>query len=98
MSSSVSALSEPAHTPVPACLPALFQLEALADPGMLPRIVHEFAKRDIIPRALHVRRTETLLEVSISSDDMAPEMAELVAKKLRVIPWVQAVRLNGNGP
>jgi hypothetical protein len=69
-----------------------FYVTAEANPGMLPRLVHEFAKRDLVPVRFHARFVAiNQLEAEIVMEGGDDDLAALIANKLRVIPFVQDV-------
>jgi hypothetical protein len=69
-----------------------FNVTAEANPGMLPRLVHEYAKRDLVPVSFHARFvTLERLEVEIVMEGGDDALAALIANKLRVIPFVLEV-------
>lgn len=83
---------------VEATLPATtlytFHVTAEANPGMLPRLVHEFAKRDLVPVSFHARYARVdQLEVEIVLEGEDDALAALLAAKMRVIPFVLEVRM-----
>ncbi|MDB5365748.1 MAG: hypothetical protein JWM77_1675 [Rhodospirillales bacterium] len=79
---------------LPATLPLYtFHISAQADPGMLPRLVHEYAKRDLVPVRFHAHFAAIdRLEVEIVMEGGDDDLAALIANKLRVIPFVLEVR------
>lgn len=71
-----------------------FSVQALADPGTLPRVVEVFAKRGLIPGRIHASRTSTPKEgliIDIHLEDTGPEQARLIAQELRRQFCVEAV-------
>jgi hypothetical protein len=78
----------------PSVLPLhVFQVSAAADPGMLPRILHEYAKRDLVPVRVWSRfATADRIEVEIVMEGGDDDLAALIANKLRVIPFVLEVQ------
>ncbi|GIL37974.1 hypothetical protein [Roseiterribacter gracilis] len=69
-----------------------FNVMAEANPGMLPRLVHEYAKRDLVPVSFHARFVAVdRLEVEIVLQGGDDDLAALIANKLRVIPFVLEV-------
>ena len=75
----------------PPCRPVHFELLADAEPGLLPRTLAPFAKRDLIPDRVHVRREGTALLVEIGMEAMPSEMMHLVEGNLRQIVGVRRV-------
>ncbi len=71
-----------------------FSVQALADPGTLPRVVEVFAKRGLIPGRIHASRTSTPKEgliVEVHLEDADAEQARLIAQELRRQFCVEAV-------
>ena len=55
-----------------------FQVDADASPGLLPRLLQPFARRDLVPDDLHAVHFDGLLRVGIRMDAMPREMVHLV--------------------
>ena len=70
----------------------LFSLEAEAAPGLLPRLLQPFAKRDLVPDHVSVRRSGDTLHVELGMDAMPPEMTHLVAGNLQQVIGVLSLR------
>jgi acetolactate synthase small subunit len=71
-----------------------FSVQALADPGTLPRVVEVFAKRGLIPGHIHASRTSTPKEgliIDVHLEDADAEQARLIAQELRRQFCVEAV-------
>ncbi|MEQ9557666.1 MAG: hypothetical protein RIG67_17995 [Rhodospirillales bacterium] len=71
-----------------------FSVQALADPGTLPRVVEVFAKRGLIPGRIHANRTSMPkdgLLIDIHLEDADAEQARLIAQELRRQFCVEAV-------
>jgi len=60
----------------------LFTVEAFAEPGLLPRLLQPFAKRDLTPDHLLARRAGEMLHVEFGMEAMPTEMVHLVAGNL----------------
>lgn len=73
-------------------LAILFTLEAEAAPGLLPRLLQPFAKRDLVPDHVRVRRVGDTLHVELGMDAMPAEMAHLVAGNLAQVIGVLSLR------
>jgi hypothetical protein len=70
----------------------LFTLEAEAVPGLLPRLLQPFAKRDLVPDHVQVRRRGDTLHVELGMNAMPAEMTHLVAGNLSQVIGVFSVR------
>ncbi len=71
-----------------------FSVQALADPGTLPRVVEVFAKRGLVPARIHASRAQSGREdliVDIHLDNTDTEQARLIAQELRRQFCVEAV-------
>jgi acetolactate synthase small subunit len=85
-----SAASEAAEAEPTYC----FSVQAAADPGLLPRVLELFAKRDLVPSRCHAvltepGREELLIDLQVTG--LAPEEAEHVARSLRQLVFVASV-------
>ncbi len=61
---------------------------AEADPGLLPRALATFARRDLVPDQVRARRRGASLLIEIGMDAMPSEMLHLVEGNLRQIVGV----------
>lgn len=80
--------------PVVAGAPAsqLFRMTADADPGLLPRVVEVFAKRSLVPDALHAERLSgDRLSVDLHVPALPAAKARHVAACLRETVGVRTV-------
>src|SRR5271165_2904032 len=68
-----------------------FTLVADASPGLLPRLLQPFAKRDLTPDAFESRRVEGALRVEIAMSEMPAEMVHLVEGNLAQVVGVRSV-------
>lgn len=71
-----------------------FSVQAAADPGMLPRVLELFAKRNLVPSRCHAvvtgpEQEELLVDLQVAG--LAPEEAEHVARSLRQMVFVASV-------
>jgi len=69
----------------------LFTVEAFAEPGLLPRLLQPFAKRDLTPDHLQARREGEMLRAEIGMKAMPVEMVHLVAGNLGQVIGVTRV-------
>ena len=60
----------------------LFTVEAFAEPGLLPRLLQPFAKRDLTPDHMLARREGEMLRVELGMAAMPAEMVHLVGGNL----------------
>ena len=68
-----------------------FCVTADASPGLLPRLLQPFAKRDLTPDRFECRRTGGDLRVDITLAAMPAEMVHLVTGNLQQTIGVQGV-------
>ena len=68
-----------------------FSLEAEAAPGLLPRLLQPFAKRDLTPDFMSSRRDGDGMRVEIAMAAMPSNMVHLVAGNLRQVVGVRSV-------
>lgn len=69
----------------------LFTVEAWAEPGLLPRLLQPFAKRDLTPDHMHARREGEVLRVELGMAAMPAEMVHLIAGNLGQVIGVMSV-------
>jgi hypothetical protein len=68
-----------------------FSVVADASPGLLPRLLQPFAKRDLTPDAMEAWRAGDMVRVEIGMDAMPGEMVHLVEGNLRQVVGVRSV-------
>jgi len=69
-----------------------FLLSASAEPGLLPRLLQPFARRDLIPERMQTRREGDVLHVDILLLDPEQGYADLIEGNLGQIVGVHDVR------
>lgn len=62
-----------------------YELTADAEPGLLPRLLVPFARRDLLPDMVRTRRHGDTIVASLAMDAMPSEMVHLVEGNLRQI-------------
>ncbi len=73
---------------------ACFSITASPEPGTLPRLAAAFAQRSLVPERWHGAQTpDGELQFDIQVKDLAPDVAERIAAKLRVQIDVRTVLL-----
>jgi len=70
-----------------------FSVQADSHPGLLPRLLQPFAKRDLVPDSFAAERRGEAVRVDIAMDRMPAEMVHLVEGNLRQVVGVVAVTL-----
>jgi hypothetical protein len=68
-----------------------FMLDADASPGLLPRLLQPFAKRDLMPDRMWSHRTGCTMHVEIAVEAMPDDEIHLVEGNLRQIVGVRQV-------
>lgn len=68
-----------------------FTVLAEAGPGLLPRLIQPFARRDLAPDSFAAQRQGETMRVDIAMARMPAEMVHLVAGNLRQVVGVESV-------
>ena len=68
-----------------------FLLDADASPGLLPRLLQPFARRDLAPDRMWSHRAGNLMHVEIALEAMPDEEIHLVEGNLRQVVGVRQV-------
>ena len=68
-----------------------FMLDAETSPGLLPRLLQPFARRDLSPDRMWAHRDGAMTHVEIALEAMPAEMVHLVEGNLRQVIGVQRV-------
>jgi hypothetical protein len=80
---------DPAHAFCP--FDTRFDLRAEPSPGLLPRLLQPFAKRDVTPDLFQARRSAEEMDITITCHDLEPGMAALIAGNLGQVIGVTRV-------
>lgn len=72
--------------------PVRFLLSADCSPGLLPRLLEPFARRDLIPDQVSARRNGSAVEVEIAVAAMPGEMLPYVEGNLRQVIGLRGLR------
>ena len=75
----------------PAAVFVRFLLDADPSPGLLPRLLQPYAKRDLVPDRMWSHRSGDTLHVEIAMEAMPAEVVHLVEGNLRQIVGVRTV-------
>lgn len=70
-----------------------FAVQADCSPGLLPRLLQPFAKRDLVPDSFAAERRGEGVRVDIAMERMPAEMVHLVEGNLRQVVGVVSVSL-----
>jgi hypothetical protein len=68
-----------------------FMLDAECSPGLLPRLLQPFARRDLMPDRMWSHRTGTEVHVEIAMEAMPADCLHLVEGNLRQVVGVRQV-------
>lgn len=77
-----------------------FSVLADAEPGIMPRVLELFAKRNLVPHRWHsdvigVGRRELTIDIQVQ--DLAPDLGEYIARCLREVYGVRTVLTSCKG-
>ena len=70
-----------------------FMLDAETSPGLLPRLLQPFARRDLTPDRMWSHLAGSVMHVEIALHAMPADMIHLVEGNLRQVVGVQSVTL-----
>jgi len=82
----------PAAEPAPCIF--CFSIQAQADPGMMPRVMQLFAKRNLVPLRWHsdvLGAARRDLAIDVQVEGVSPALGDYIARCLRQIPGVATV-------
>ncbi|MGD9615102.1 MAG: hypothetical protein AB7H90_06160 [Alphaproteobacteria bacterium] len=68
-----------------------FSIRALAEPGVMPRIVELFAKRGLVPRRWNSIASDTTLGIDVEMTGLDRDAADYIARCMRQIHGVETV-------
>jgi hypothetical protein len=68
-----------------------FQVDADPSPGLLPRLLQPFARRDLVPDNFHAVHADGVVTVGIQMEAMPSEMVHLVEGNLWQVVGVRQV-------
>jgi hypothetical protein len=68
-----------------------FMLDADVEPGLLPRLLQPFAKRDLVPDRMWSHRAGALLHVEIAMEAMPGDEVHLIEGNLRQVVGVRSI-------
>ena len=70
-----------------------FMLDAVAEPGLLPRLMEPFAKRGLVPSRMWSHRGAEEMHVEVALDEAPAEAVLLIEGNLRQVVGVRSVAL-----
>lgn len=68
-----------------------FLLDADSSPGLLPRLLQPYAKRDLVPDRMWAHRSGDVMHIEIAMEAMPADVVHLVEGNLRQIVGVRSV-------
>jgi acetolactate synthase small subunit len=77
--------------PAPAPFSVSFSIRALAEPGVMPRVLELFAKRGLVPQCWHSTVSDTGLGIDIQMTGLDRDIADYIARCMRQIHGVETV-------
>ncbi len=70
---------------------ACFSIQAIADAGLMPRVLQLFAKRGLVPTSWHSRVSGPELTIDVQMRELPPAVGDHIAAALRQIVGVEVV-------
>ena len=89
--SSLSLDTAPAADRELAPLAFCFSVHAVAEPGVMPRILELFAKRGLVPHKWQSAASDRVLTIEVQIAGLAHDTADYIARCMRQIAGVDAV-------
>jgi len=68
-----------------------FSVQAIAEPGVMPRVLELFAKRGLVPQKWQSAVSGTMLTIDVQTGGLGRDTADYVARCMRQITGVDAV-------
>src|SRR4030088_1147849 len=68
-----------------------FSVQAVAEPGVMPRVLELFAKRGLVPQKWQSTVSGTLLAIDVQTGGLGRDTADYIARCMRQIAGVDAV-------
>jgi len=68
-----------------------FSVQAVAEPGVMPRVLELFAKRGLVPQKWQSAVSGTVLTIDVQMSGLGRETADYLARCMRQITGVDAV-------
>jgi hypothetical protein len=68
-----------------------FSVQAVAEPGVMPRVLELFAKRGLVPQKWQSTVAGTVLAIDVQTGKLGRDTADYIARCMRQIAGVDAV-------
>jgi hypothetical protein len=68
-----------------------FSVQAIVEPGVMPRVLELFAKRGLVPQKWQSAVSGTMLTIDVQTGGLGRDTADYVARCMRQIAGVDAV-------
>jgi acetolactate synthase small subunit len=68
-----------------------FSVHAVAEPGVMPRVLELFAKRGLVPQKWHSTVSGTALAIDVQAGGLGRDTADYIARCMRQIVGVETV-------
>jgi hypothetical protein len=68
-----------------------FSVQAVAEPGVMPRVLELFAKRGLVPQKWQSTVSGTALAIDVQAGGLGRDTADYIARCMRQIAGVDAV-------
>jgi hypothetical protein len=75
----------------PSSVAVRFMLDADPSPGLLPRLLEAFAKRDLVPDRMWSHLGQALMHVEVAMESMPAGMVHLVEGNMRQVVGVRSL-------
>jgi acetolactate synthase small subunit len=85
--SAAAAVSDRSFAP----LSVAFSIRALAEPGVMPRVLELFAKRGLVPHRWNSAASEAGLSIDVQMTGLDREVSDYIARCMRQIHGVETV-------
>lgn len=91
MSSSLLSAAAPVAEREPSHHTVCYSVQALAEPGVMPRVLELFAKRGLVPHKWHSTACGTALTMDVQIGGLGHDLADYIARCMRQIAGVETV-------
>ena len=71
-----------------------FQIDAHADPSVLPRVINYFTQIGVVPHEVRVDLVEDGLAIFLAQAGLEARQARIIAEKMRSVPLIRSVELH----